>query len=153
MPKQQKPNAITRNINPIQAFKGAVRTDKAFSPRAGLVFKPTHNTAIFASYSNSFTINSGWDIDNNPIKPSIVDQFEIGIKNDLLKGKLSVNITGYRIINHNLAQMAEFKKDGITENGDASIKELTGETTSDGVEAGYCRLPCSRIEHHCRIQL
>jgi iron complex outermembrane receptor protein len=125
---------------PDTTFKGAVRTDKAFSPRAGLVFKPTHNTAIFTSYSNSFTINSGWDIDNNPIKPSIVDQFEIGIKNDLLKGKLSVNITGYRIINHNLAQMAQFKKDG-TENTDTNVKELTGETTSDGVEVDIAAYP------------
>ncbi|MGN6415847.1 MAG: TonB-dependent siderophore receptor [Pseudobacter sp.] len=112
---------------------GVVRTDKAFSPRLGLVFKPVPTTSVFASYSNSFTINSGWDIDNNPIKPSIVDQFEIGIKNDLLKHKLSVNITGYRIINHNLAQMAPVKKDGSL-NNDSNIKELTGETTSDGVE-------------------
>lgn len=126
---------------PDTSFKGPVRTDKAFSPRAGLVFKPTHNTAIFASYSNSFTINSGWDVDNNPIKPSIVDQFEIGVKNDLLKGKLSVNITGYRIINHNLAQMVQYLKDGITENTNTNIKELTGETTSDGVELDIAAYP------------
>lgn len=113
--------------------RGAVRTDKAFSPRVGLVFKPVPSTAVFASYSNSFTINSGWDIDNNPVRPSVIDQFEIGIKNDLLKHKLSVNITGYRIINHNLAQIAPFKKDGSV-NNDANIRELTGETTSDGIE-------------------
>src|SRR5690606_36316688 len=37
-------------------------------------------------------------------------------------------------INNNLAQQAQFLKDGITENSDRNIKELTGQTTSDGAE-------------------
>ncbi|WP_127124722.1 TonB-dependent receptor [Pseudoflavitalea rhizosphaerae] len=115
------------------AFSGRTRTNKAFSPRVGIVYKPIPTTAVFASYSNSFTINSGSDLDGNPVKPSIVDQFELGIKNDLFNNKLSINVTAYRIINHNLAQMAPFLKDG-TANNNNLIKELTGETTSDGVE-------------------
>lgn len=122
------------------AFQGVTRTDKAFSPRLGLVFKPISTTAIFASYSNSFTINTGWDVDNTPIKPSIVDQFELGVKNDLIRDKLSLNVTAYRIINHNLAQMAPFKKDG-SDNTDTNIKELTGETTSDGIEVDIAAHP------------
>ena len=39
----------------------------------------------------------------------------------------------YRIINNNLAQTAPFTKDGM-QNNNTSIKMLTGETTSDGVE-------------------
>lgn len=127
------------------AFKVPARTDKAWSPRLGLVFKPIPTTALFASYSNSFVVNTGVDIYNQAIKPSIVDQFELGIKNDFLQGKLSVNVTGYRIINHNLAQMAQFLADGKTENTRTDIRELTGETTSDGVEVDIAAHPVNGL--------
>jgi len=113
---------------------GASKTDKAFSPRVGLVYKPIETTSLFASYSNSFTVNSGTDVFGNALDPSLIDQFEVGVKNDFLKGNLSVNLTLYRIINHNLAQTAEFAADGVTPNNNTALKALTGETTSDGVE-------------------
>src|SRR4029079_10042593 len=47
--------------------------------------------------------------------------------------KLSANVTLYKIINNNLAQTAPFKADG-TQNNNTALKELTGETTSDGIE-------------------
>lgn len=110
------------------------KADHAFSPRVGLVYQPVLNTSIFASYSNNFTVNSGTDVYSQALSPSIIDQFEVGVKNDFLDGKLSANFTVYRIINNNLAQQAQFLKDGTTENLDRNIKELTGQTTSDGAE-------------------
>ena len=113
--------------------KGKTKEDKAFSPRIGVVYKPFITTSVFASYANSFNVNTGQDIDGNPIKPSIIDQYELGIKNEFFNGLLSANVTVYRIINNNLAQTAPFTKDGM-QNNNTSIKMLTGETTSDGVE-------------------
>ncbi len=107
--------------------------DQAFSPRLGLVYKPISTTSLFASYSNSFVVNTATDIYLNRLKPSIIDQFELGVKNDFFDGRLSANVTAYRIKNNNLAQTAPFKADG-TPNADATYKELVGETTSDGVE-------------------
>ncbi len=110
--------------------------DKAFSPRVGLVYQPTLNTTAFASYSNSFSPNSSagvTDIYGDALKPSIIDQFEVGIKNDFFNGQLNANLTLYRIINNNLAQMALFDKDG-NENNNSNIRELSGQTTSDGIE-------------------
>lgn len=112
----------------------APKSDQAFSPRVGVVYQPVQTTALFASYSNNFTVNSGIGVNDQALSPSIVDQFEVGIKNDFLKGRLSANLSVYRIINNNLAQQAQFLKDGITVNTNTSIKELTGQTTSDGVE-------------------
>ncbi|MCO4291729.1 TonB-dependent receptor [Solitalea sp. MAHUQ-68] len=109
------------------------KVDKAFSPRFGVVYQPLKSTSVFASYSNNFVPNSGVDINNNNLDPSTIDQYEIGVKNDFYNGRLSVNVTVYRIVNSNLAQMAQFKADG-TANSDANVKELTGETTSKGVE-------------------
>lgn len=37
----------------------------AFSPRLGIVFQPTKAMSLFTSYTNSFTVNTGTDINNN----------------------------------------------------------------------------------------
>lgn len=105
----------------------------AFSPKLAMVYQPTKNNSLFASYSNNFTINTGTDIYSQQLKPSIINQYEIGLKNNFLEDRISVNMSIYRILNSNLAQQAEFKADG-TLNSDATVKELKGETTSDGME-------------------
>jgi len=104
--------------------------DHAWSPRVGLVYQPVRNMSLFASYANSFTPNTGMDMDGNALPPSTFDQYEAGIKNDFFNGLLSANVTLYRIINSNLAQVSQ-------ENGNTNtnIKELTGEVTSKGIEA------------------
>lgn len=121
--------------------KAGATTVSAFSPRLGLVYRPTQNISAFASYSNSFSVNSGTDVFGNALTPSIIDQFELGVKNDFLNGKLSANLTFYRIINNNLAQTAPFAADGITPNNNTALKELAGETTSDGVELDLLSQP------------
>lgn len=116
------------------------RLDNAFSPKAGLVFQPTKDVSLFASYSNSFTPNTGTTVDLEPIKPSIIDQYEAGIKTDFFKGLLSTNVTVYQITNSNLAQMAQYKADG-TDNADTTIKVLSGETKSKGIEIDITAKP------------
>lgn len=114
--------------------KGKNTQATAFSPRLGLVYKPTENISAFASYSNSFSVNSGTDVFGNALQPSLIDQYEVGVKNDFAKGRFSVNLTLYKIINNNLAQTAQYAADGVTPNNNTALKELAGETTSDGVE-------------------
>jgi iron complex outermembrane receptor protein len=111
----------------------ADKIDKAYSPKFGLIYQPLRTTSIYVSYANNFTSNTGTDIYLTPMSPSIIDQYEAGVKNDFLEGKLSANLTVYRIKNSNLAQTALLKADG-TANVDATIKEFTGKTASDGVE-------------------
>lgn len=137
--------ADTLNLATAKQSKGMDRTDKAFSPRLGLVYKPSEHTSVFASYSNSFTTNTGTDIDGNTLKPSIIDQFEVGVKNEFFNGRLSANLTAYRIINNNLAQTAPFLKDGVTANNNTAIKQLTGQTTSDGFEVDIIGQPLSGL--------
>ncbi len=133
------------NILNGEKSKGNNETDQAFSPRVGLVYKPLKSTSVFASYSNSFQVNSGQDIDGNPMKPSIIDQYEIGVKNEFFNGLFSANLTLYRIVNNNLAQMAPFLRDG-TPNNNSGIKELTGQTTSDGVELDLAGNPIKGLD-------
>jgi iron complex outermembrane receptor protein len=119
---------------------GATRYDKAFSPRFGLVYKPFTTTSLFVSYSNSFTTNTGQDLAGKALQPSIIDQYELGVKNQFLNGLLQTNVTLYRIKNNNLAQTAPYLLDG-TPNNNTNIKILSGETTSDGVEVDFAATP------------
>lgn len=110
--------------------------DGAFSPRLGVVYKPTLNHAIFASYSNSFALNTGVDINNQALPPSLIDQYEAGVKNDLWDGFVSVNVTAYRILNNNLAQNSLINATTYT-----YVKELAGSVQSEGVEVDLMSKP------------
>jgi iron complex outermembrane receptor protein len=123
---------------------GITKIEHAFSPRFGLVYKPLPSTSIFASYSNSFQTNTGTDIYGNALEPSIIDQYELGVKNDFFKGLLSANVTIYRIINNNLAQTAPFTITG-EQNSNTAIKVLAGQTTSDGVEVDLASHPVAGL--------
>ncbi len=131
--KQNAEAVETRHLAKDSVSVGKANVADAFSPRVGLVYKPSKYTSLFASYSNSFSLNTGTDIYNNTLSPSIIDQFELGIKNELLQGKLSANLTFYRIVNNNLAQTAPLDALGQPNNNTA-LKELAGQTTSDGIE-------------------
>jgi len=143
----QKAEAVqTTDLKKDTTVKGTPKTDKAFSPRFGIVYKIFPNTALFASYSNSFSVNKGTDVFGNALAPSIIDQYELGVKNDFINGALSVNITAYRIINNNLAQTAPFAADGVTPNSNTSLQELTGQTTSDGIELDISGRPAKGLD-------
>ena len=113
----------------------------AWSPRVGIVYQPWKWTSLFASYTNSFTVNTGVDVYDQALKPSIIDQFELGLKNDFFNGAVSANITAYKIVNSNLSQTALYLADGVTPNNSSNIKELTGETTSKGIELDIMTKP------------
>lgn len=130
---QESVPATTTYLLKDSVAKGKIQNDKAFSPRVGLVYRIKPTVSFFASYSNSFAINTGLDIYNNVLAPSIIDQYELGVKNILLKGKLTVNATAYKIINNNLAQTAQLDRNGAP-NNNSNLKELSGQTTSNGVE-------------------
>ncbi|MES2003580.1 MAG: TonB-dependent receptor [Bacteroidota bacterium] len=125
---------------------GTIKTDKAFSPRAGIVYQPTKNTSLFASYANSFSVNGGTDVYGNALAPSIIDQYEAGVKNNLFSGMLMANLTVYKIINNNLAQTALFAADGVTPNNNTALKALTGQTTSDGLEIDLISHPAKGLD-------
>ena len=104
--------------------------DGAFTPRFGLVVQPLRTLSVFASYASSFTLNTGVDISGNALPPSLIHQYEAGLKNELFNGLFSANVVAYRIINTNLAQTSLVNANTYT-----YVKELAGEVTSQGLEA------------------
>jgi iron complex outermembrane receptor protein len=119
----------------------AKRKDQAFTPKIGLVYQPLKDMSLFASYSSSFTPNTGLTVDGAAIEASIIDQYEVGIKKDFWRGILSTNVTVYQITNSNLAQTAPYLADGTTVNIDSNIKALGGGTKSKGIELDITARP------------
>lgn len=119
--------SISNQITGVETSGTAIdKIDKAFSPKLGFVYQPLKTTSVYVSYANNFTSNTGIDIATDaPMAPSIIDQYEAGVKNDFLQGRLSANVTVYRIKNSNLAQAAL---------ADPTKREFSGGTSSDGVE-------------------
>jgi iron complex outermembrane receptor protein len=109
------------------------RFDHAVTPRFGVVYQPLKTTSLFASYANSFNLNTGIDNTGKSLSPSFINQYEAGIKNDLFKGLLSANLTVYRIVNSNLNQT--ILPDSPSFNPQfPNAQELAGEVTSAGLE-------------------
>lgn len=127
---------VTANYIKQSETVGTAAYHRAFSPKAALIYEPTSNMSVYASYANSFTTNTGVDIYNKPLVPSVIDDYELGWKNFLFNGKVAANLSIYRIRNSNLAQQAITLADG-SPNTNANIRELTGETTSDGFDADF----------------
>lgn len=121
--------AQTLSVNSLDKSK----VESAFTPKFGLIYQPLKTTSVYASYSSNFVQNTGTDINLAPLDPSTLQQYEAGVKNDLFKGRLSVNLTWYRIANDKFAQQALINAQGAP-NGDANIKELNGKSLSDGLE-------------------
>ena len=70
------------------------RTDKLWSPRAGLVLKPRDNLSIYASYSRSYLPQSGdqfnsLDVTLEALKPEKIDNYELGAKWEPVEGLLA----------------------------------------------------------------
>lgn len=111
----------------------ANKTDKAFSPKGALIYQPLPMLSFYGSYANNFIVNTGTDIYLQNLLPSLVDQYEAGVKSELFGSRLFANLSVYRYRNNNFAQIAPLDQYGKP-NGSTSLKELTGETTSDGAD-------------------
>lgn len=140
----QEAKPITNNRATNTVTEETIRNDRAFSPKVGVIYQPTKNTSIFASYANSFTPNTGVTIYNEVLKPSLIDQYEAGVKKEFWKGLLTTNVTLYHIVNSNLAQTAEFDANGNV-NTNTNVKSLSGETTSKGIEIDLMYKPIDAL--------
>ncbi len=131
--RQQTKGAYVDSLIKDKRTATAEVSDQAFTPRIGLVYQPVKQVSLFASYANSFTLNTGTDINLQPLKPSFINQYEAGVKTEFFEKLLAANVTVYQIVNSNLAQTALTDANG-NPNSNSNIKELAGEVTSKGVE-------------------
>lgn len=107
----------------------ADKADRAWSPKGAVIFQPLPTLSFYTSYANNFITNAGtFDVNNVPLAPSHVNQYEAGVKSELLGSGLFANASVYRYRNSNFAQPV------LVNGNTTTYRELTGETTSDGVD-------------------
>ncbi|NJP18612.1 MAG: TonB-dependent siderophore receptor [Hydrococcus sp. CRU_1_1] len=106
-----------------------LQNDGAFSPRIGLVYQPSDNVSLYASYSSSFKPSVGRNPDGRALKPTRGTQYEIGVKTDFLDRRLSATIAAYHITKTDVATP---DPDPLPAAQGFSIQ--TGEVRSQGIE-------------------
>ena len=116
------------------------------TPYAGVVYQVLDNVALYASYTDIFTQQTEEDINGSRLDPLEGRSYEVGVKSELLAGRLLLSVAAFDIEQENLAVSAGFNpmtgdeyyesSDGISSQG--FEVELVGEITRGwDVMAGY----------------
>ncbi|MEM6520812.1 MAG: TonB-dependent siderophore receptor [Cyanobacteria bacterium P01_C01_bin.70] len=98
-----------------------------FSPRVGIVYQPIDPVYLYASYSQSFRPNTlaQTTVDGDFLDPEEAEQFEVGVKAELLDGRLAATLAFFDITLENIA--------ASDPNNSAFIVPI-GQQTNRGVE-------------------
>ncbi|MEH1836393.1 MAG: TonB-dependent siderophore receptor [Nostoc sp.] len=96
-----------------------------FTPRIGIVYQPIELISLYASYSKSFVPQVGVSANRTPFQPEKGKQYEVGVKGELLQGRLSSTLALYDITRSNVLT-------NDPNNPDFSIQ--VGEQHSQGLE-------------------
>ncbi|MBR9908775.1 MAG: TonB-dependent receptor [Gammaproteobacteria bacterium] len=95
------------------------------SPRFGLVFEPTNNLSLYASYSEGFRPNSGADFDGNAFEPEDSKSYELGVKWTSPNGMLNSTVALFKAEKSNI-----ITSDPVNQGFSAAL----GEAESKGIE-------------------
>lgn len=114
--------------------------ETALSPKIGLIYNPNENLSVFATYTNSFAPNTGFDEAGNALKASTVDQYEIGIKKNLWNNALGINLSAYQIVNRD-TYTAPYLQTGVV----ALYRVYAGSVKSIGLELDITGNPTKNL--------
>ncbi|MGD1903860.1 MAG: TonB-dependent siderophore receptor [Geitlerinemataceae cyanobacterium] len=79
------------------------REESDWTPRAGLVYQPSEDLSLYASYGRSFTPNFATQANGSFIEAERGEQFEIGARAELLDDNLYINLALFNIDKENVA--------------------------------------------------
>jgi iron complex outermembrane recepter protein len=99
--------------------------DEAFSPRVGIVYQPTDELSLYASFSRSLVLNDSVQADGSFLDPIRGTQYEIGIKGEFLDGRLLATLAAYNLTRTNI---------GVPDPDNPDFSIPTGEQRSRGIE-------------------
>lgn len=98
---------------------------EAFTPRVGVVYQPIEPLSLYASFSRSFTPNTGTTVDGDLLEPERGTQFEVGLRGEWLDGRLITNLAAYNLTKRNIA---------VTDPNNTDFSIAVGEQRSQGIE-------------------
>jgi iron complex outermembrane recepter protein len=100
--------------------------DERFSPRVGVVLQPLRWLALYASFVESLgNTNFGRSRTGQAFDPQIGEQYEAGVKTELLDGRVSTTLAYYKVTKENVL---------ATDPADPEFSIQLGEVESEGVE-------------------
>lgn len=105
------------------------RTDKTWSPRAGLVFQPDQIQSYYVSVSRSYQPSGevfAVSPTNQHLEPEETTNYELGTKWDLLDNRLSITAAIFRLERTNMK---------TADPANPNLTVLAGEQRTDGFEA------------------
>ncbi|MCO6058738.1 TonB-dependent siderophore receptor [Pseudomonas sp. MOB-449] len=107
------------------------RTDKTWSPRAGLVFQPDQIQSYYVSVSRSYQPSGevfAVSPTNQHLEPEETTNYELGAKWDLLDSRLAVTAAVFRLERTNMK---------TADPANPNLTILAGEQRTDGFEATF----------------
>lgn len=78
------------------------RKDDGFSPRVGILYQPWEEFSVYGNWTTSFGANNGITATGGTIDPEIGEQFEAGIKTELLDQRLTTTLAYYHLTKENI---------------------------------------------------
>jgi iron complex outermembrane recepter protein len=109
----------------IESDSTTAQYDEAFSPRVGIVYQPIEDLSLYASFSRSLTLNDSVQADGSFLEPIRGTQYEIGVKGELLDGRLLTTLAAYNLTRTNI---------GVPDPENIDFFIPTGEQRSRGIE-------------------
>lgn len=76
--------------------------NEKFSPRVGILYKPTAWLSLFGNFTESFGTNNGRSADGIPFVPETSTQYEAGLKSEFWDGRLLANLAFYHLVKENI---------------------------------------------------
>ncbi|WP_144874839.1 TonB-dependent siderophore receptor, partial [Hyella patelloides] len=104
------------------------QNDDAVTPNVGIVYQPIEPISLYANYSQSFVPNTeDTDVDGQPLEPETGEGFDVGIKAEIVKNRLSATLGYFNITKQNVAV-------NDPNNPVGSVSIATGEQQSEGFD-------------------
>ncbi|NMF64892.1 TonB-dependent siderophore receptor [Brasilonema octagenarum UFV-E1] len=102
------------------------QSNTRFSPRVGIVYQPSDTTSLYFNWTNGFSPQfQARSRTNEQFKPQNTEQFEVGVKQNFLKDKLSATLAFFQVTKQNV-----LTPDPV----DDLFSIQTGEQRSRGIE-------------------
>jgi iron complex outermembrane recepter protein len=122
-------------IKSADTFGGVTSTTKSkqekIKPRVGLVWQPIKELSFYGNYVENFGVPNLFSVgvDGNPLKAETAQQWEAGIKSELLDGRFSATVAWFQLTKQNIP----------TGHPDPALAALgfsvqTGEARNEGIE-------------------
>ncbi|MFL6609130.1 MAG: TonB-dependent siderophore receptor [Pseudomonas sp.] len=122
--KNELAAGITRNTPSYSTETGVV------TPYAGIVYDLSREWAVYASYTDVFQPQTNVDASGSVLKPVVGTNYEVGLKGELMDGRVNTSLAVFRYDHENRAL-----NDGGSGCGGFGCSTASGKVRSQGIEA------------------